>query len=95
MTNEIRVIEVVTTNVKDFPDIENVQLNTMMKVSKFVAKIMGKSQSKLKQKQLDRLQGETKFSREELQDLYRGIIEMHLPFVNPWPTVFTWLTYIF
>ena len=52
-----------------------------MKVSKFVAKIMGKSQSKLKQKQLDRLQGETKFSREELQDLYTGIIEMRLPFV--------------
>ena len=52
-----------------------------MKVSKFVAKIMGKSQSKLKQKQLDRLQGETKFSREELQDLYTGIFEMCLLFV--------------
>lgn len=52
-----------------------------MKVSKFVEKIMGKSQSKLKQKQLDRLQGETKFSREELQDLYSGIFEMCLLFV--------------
>ena len=40
---------------------------------------MGKQQSKLKKKQVDELKKETKFTADELQDLFKGMVPSMAP----------------